>query len=152
MVDIFHFGLCDILIDYHVNEFLSKEIIKSTNELLIRNKLEKPEIIFSCLEDFMICSLETKKFNIMKFFELVKHCGMPLDELFKCYIGKNVLNRLRQEEGYKTGHYQKIWGMKEDSEWLVELQAKIPFSMERYSSDIYLALSYIYDGFFPSRT
>ncbi|MBD2796396.1 dUTP diphosphatase [Xenorhabdus sp. 18] len=148
LIDIFHFGLCDILTRWPEKKTLPEEVITAMSELLNKNKLIEPEIIFSCLEDFVSYSLETKQFNIIKFANLVKHCGMSLHELFQLYVGKNILNRLRQEEGYKRGTYQKIWGTREDNEWLVELQAKIPFSMERYSSDIYLALSSIYDEFF----
>ena len=38
-------------------------------------------------------------------------CGqfMDYDELFKLYIGKNALNKIRQDFGYKSGTYVKEW-------------------------------------------
>ena len=34
---------------------------------------------------------------------------MTYDELFSLYIGKNVLNGFRQNNGYKSGEYRKLW-------------------------------------------
>ena len=34
---------------------------------------------------------------------------MNYDELFKLYIGKNALNKIRQDFGYKSGTYVKEW-------------------------------------------
>jgi hypothetical protein len=41
--------------------------------------------------------------------------------LFKLYILKNALNKLRQDYDYKNGNYKKKWGDKEDNEYLLEL-------------------------------
>jgi len=38
-----------------------------------------------------------------------------LDQLYKLYIGKNVLNKFRQDNGYKEGSYVKIWNGLEDN-------------------------------------
>ena len=35
--------------------------------------------------------------------------------MLKKYIIKNVLNKFRQDNGYKEGTYKKIWKMGEDS-------------------------------------
>ena len=47
--------------------------------------------------------------------------NMSFDELFKQYCAKNVLNIFRQDKGYKTGGYDKMWNGKEDNEVLFEL-------------------------------
>ena len=52
--------------------------------------------------------------------EIVYDFGV--DELYKMYIGKLALNKLRQNNGYKTGKYKKYWSEdKEDNDYLVEL-------------------------------
>jgi hypothetical protein len=38
-----------------------------------------------------------------------------LDELYRLYVGKNILNRFRQDHGYKEGTYIKIWQGEEDN-------------------------------------
>jgi len=38
--------------------------------------------------------------------------------LFDSYVKKHALNQLRQNYGYKTGEYQKIWNGKEDNTYL----------------------------------
>ena len=38
-----------------------------------------------------------------------------LQKLFDIYIGKNVLNKFRQDHGYKDGTYKKIWNGVEDN-------------------------------------
>lgn len=41
--------------------------------------------------------------------EVIEACDWTWTELYCYYIGKNVLNKFRQDNGYKTGEYQKIW-------------------------------------------
>ena len=67
---------------------------------------------------------------------------MSLDILFAKYIGKNVLNKFRQNNGYKEGNYRKIWGDLEDNEVLIEVLSKGAVS----ASEIYEQLQKIYDA------
>ncbi len=48
-------------------------------------------------------------------------CGLDIYELYKYYIGKNILNGFRQDNGYKDGSYKKIWGDKEDNVVMSEI-------------------------------
>ena len=49
------------------------------------------------------------------------HAGLDGEGLFREYVSKNVLNHFRQDNGYKTGTYQKTWGGQEDNVHLVAL-------------------------------
>ena len=49
--------------------------------------------------------------------------GLDLDELFVRYVGKNVLNQLRQAYGYKAGTYEREWAGEDDNDVLVRIQA-----------------------------
>lgn len=43
---------------------------------------------------------------------VIKACDWTWQELYAYYIGKNVLNEFRQENGYKEGTYVKEWDIK----------------------------------------
>lgn len=64
-------------------------------------------------------------FAYLSFRAVMKSLEMTGDELFKLYIGKNVLNKFRQDHGYKEGTYIKNWQGKEDNEHLTEIMKKI---------------------------
>lgn len=78
--------------------------------------------------ELMIASTSTPSVNLENllktFFALSLKCGVNLSVLFELYMGKNVLNKFRQDHGYKDGSYKKIWNSKEDNVVLGELLAK----------------------------
>ncbi len=76
--------------------------------------------------------------GIMKFME------MPFDELFEIYIGKNVLNMFRQDNGYKEGSYQKTWAGREDNEHLADILQRLDCNAVAFKEDVYLALDQVY--------
>ena len=45
--------------------------------------------------------------------------------LQKLYISKNCLNQFRQDNGYKEGHYIKVWNGNEDNVVMVDLLEKM---------------------------
>ncbi len=49
---------------------------------------------------------------------------LSYEELYKLYIGKNILNRFRQNHGYKSGDYMKVWSGREDNVVLQEILDK----------------------------
>ncbi len=52
---------------------------------------------------------------IVEFFELVEMSGLDMKSLYKLYVGKNILNQFRQDNGYKEGTYKKVWNGEEDN-------------------------------------
>jgi len=46
---------------------------------------------------------------------LFKKLDMDVEDIYKAYMSKHVLNRFRQEHGYKEGEYIKIWNGEEDN-------------------------------------
>jgi len=58
--------------------------------------------------------LELEKL-IEEFFDLVSMSGLNLNSLYKLYVGKNILNQFRQDNGYKDGTYIKVWAGEEDN-------------------------------------
>jgi len=64
------------------------------------------------------------------FFEMVKTAGMSIEKLLKLYLGKNALNQLRKDFGYKEGKYIKDWNGREDNEVMMELLDNLEPSFE----------------------
>ena len=52
---------------------------------------------------------------ISEFFDLVVMSGLDLESLYRLYVGKNILNQFRQDNGYKDGTYIKVWNGEEDN-------------------------------------
>jgi len=59
-----------------------------------------------------------------QFYRVAFQSGLDLDELYRLYIGKNILNRFRQDHGYKEGTYVKIWNGEEDNVVMQRLLAE----------------------------
>jgi hypothetical protein len=66
---------------------------------------------------------------------------MPVDELFRLYVGKNVLNHFRQDHGYKSGEYRKLWNGREDNAHLVELLDELGGPADTVPDRLYEALA-----------
>jgi len=81
--------------------FTDVELIYEKVENLIRLSLSKEEL-----------QLETM---VADFFDLVAMSGLNLETLYRLYVGKNILNQFRQDNGYKEGTYIKIWNSQEDN-------------------------------------
>ena len=76
----------------------------------------------------------------------MKYLEMPFDELYEIYVGKNVLNMFRQDNGYKEGTYNKVWNGREDNEHLIELLEEINVAPALVPEKLYAALQNRYDG------
>lgn len=137
VVDIWHFILSYALslksIEEIVKEISSIEVkytqknfyekVKEIEELIKKLFLDKP--LIEIVESFFIILYDSK---------------LTLDELYELYIGKNILNKFRQNNGYKEGNYIKIWNGKEDNTILQELLRDKNLSLD----ELYNRLEIIY--------
>ncbi|HIP34356.1 MAG TPA: dUTPase [Bacteroidia bacterium] len=131
-VDIWHFIL---------SEAIRVSCIKSTspNELSerllqIENKFIESEInpmktmeMVDIIYDFQkkVNSDKYDGIQLMEEFITVSiSIGLDYTNLYKLYIGKNILNRFRQDNGYKSGKYIKIWDGVEDNVVMSEVISK----------------------------
>ncbi len=55
------------------------------------------------------------------FFGLLVKNTISFDELYLLYIGKNILNHIRQEKGYNRGEYRKNIDGIEDNQYLFQI-------------------------------
>jgi dimeric dUTPase (all-alpha-NTP-PPase superfamily) len=144
VVDIFHFGLSDILQEFpapirEVAEVL--EVAFSTNEHGYADESAR-----DCIEALASKSLIKRGFPLPEFAALMDTVGMSLEDLYRLYVGKNVLNRFRQDQGYKTGSYRKSWDGREDNEHLVEIVRGLDAGVTGFRDRVYAALSVRYAG------
>jgi len=126
IVDIWHFVMSEALRDYKINskgnvEQLAIEIkglpayqvfSSKTSEKLL-DVFEQIAIIESFFK-----SLFTKDeiLDIVdEFFKMSAALQINLLALYQLYIGKNILNKFRQDHGYKEGKYIKEWQGVEDN-------------------------------------
>ena len=95
-------------------------------------------------EKLMFMALQKEPMTQVKFEKLARaffdSCGvvsLTFDELYQIYMAKNVLNKFRQDHGYKEGSYIKLWDGKEDNVVMFEIIAKIEdFSGEKLYSQL----------------
>ena len=131
VVDIWHFVMSLVLEDYKINMrgdigFIAKKIEKlDSYKQLIDNKEinQNHKETISIIED-MIKAIFTHKTSdeiVDKFIVVAISVGLNLDSIYKLYVGKNILNVFRQNNGYKDGSYIKIWNNREDNEVMSEI-------------------------------
>ena len=115
LVDIWHFGLSELLradqLDAEVAEVLDVPPSEGAGGEGLRQAVEA--LASACLQ--------SKGFSVERFADVMAALPMSFDELFRLYVGKNVLNGFRQDHGYKDGTYRKAWAGREDNEHLMEL-------------------------------
>jgi hypothetical protein len=71
---------------------------------------------------------------------LLDACGITADQLFREYVSKNVLNHFRQDHGYKTGEYRKLWDGREDNVHLAQILQDLSASDEALPQELYRSL------------
>ncbi|MCX2779358.1 dUTP diphosphatase [Microbulbifer thermotolerans] len=134
LVDIWHFGL-----SLELQSGCPEEVAASMCQAL-KMRVCQPSDFRTDLETFTLNTLADKRFDLVGFVQLLADVNMSFDELYQRYVGKNVLNRFRQDNGYKTGTYVKNWGGREDNEHLAEISRQLDTSSPDYSDQVYRAL------------
>ncbi len=133
IVDIWHFVM-SLGLEFYKNNNLGdiKNLVDAVNSLENfknfniptpeENSLKDLEIIH-LIEQLMKTVLDNKSFYEIAdtFFQSALYCKLNFELLYKLYIAKNVLNKFRQDHGYKEGTYQKVWNGKEDNDVMLEI-------------------------------
>lgn len=101
--------------------------------------------------DLLVGLATSRRTNIALFEAILFDCKMDWQDLFKQYIGKNVLNSFRQDHGYKVGTYTKIWCGREDNEHLVEILGNINLNSNNLQQLLYQALKSRYTTILEDR-
>lgn len=128
LIDVWHFLMSELMIHLENDEIikivLEKKDIEITTKLPKEWKQEDSSMIDNILEpyeDLMILSLARLNSTdyltdlIEAFFICLNSAWVSFNDLYKLYIWKNVLNKFRQDNGYKEWTYKKIWWTVEDN-------------------------------------
>jgi len=138
IVDIWHFAMSDLLIkgqsSDNVAAQIADELQQSDGEADIRVAIEK----------LAQAALETQAASVVLFARLMRSAGMAFDDLYRMYVGKNVLNFFRQDHGYKDGSYIKVWDDREDNEHLADILALLDPDTDGYAEQVYQQLEAAY--------
>lgn len=147
LVDIWHFALSAIIIDFEGDINNSAGTIfaelKDTKTLVAFDGKDYDFSTLSILDNLELMTglCAAKRFSVPLFVKIVDQAEMSTDELYRQYVGKNVLNFFRQDNGYKDGSYQKLWHGREDNEHLVEVLNSLDIASPNYSDLVYQGLS-----------
>lgn len=153
LVDIWHFGLSWYLSKEHHfagRDHLVGSLVEQINEayedlpytvdlLTLDNEVRHLEV------DNLVAAAGCRRFDIAAFVRLLAYSGMTFDMLYQRYVGKNMLNRFRQDNGYKTGTYVKNWAGEEDNQHLEQILAGLPVDAE-LPARVYAALGARYQA------
>jgi dimeric dUTPase (all-alpha-NTP-PPase superfamily) len=134
IVDIWHFILSDLL-----ETSSNTDDVASNIETIMQSSCETSDIP-AAIETLAGNTLSHRHADVEAFVQLMLAAGLSLDDLYRGYIGKNVLNFFRQDHGYKQGTYQKLWGGREDNEYLVETVSSLDADSSSFQQDLYDAL------------
>lgn len=125
LVDVFHFVLSDSIIHNRG----AQTIVGAYQQALKRKNpapKNKDEYVFEEIEAFIELTLTSVRLGsgipLPAFFDIVVAFDVTYEELISGYIAKNVLNKFRQDNGYKIpNQYIKEWDVMahEDNHYLV---------------------------------
>ncbi len=144
VIDIWHFGLSALFGNGKSIETIAGEI-----EAELANFHASSLGVREATEALALHALDTRGFSPSRFWQLMQASGLDFDALYGAYVGKNVLNFFRQDHGYKSGTYTKIWGGREDNEHLAELVLALDKNADDFSAQVYEALKKRYQDTVP---
>jgi len=145
LVDIWHFTLSHILLDTKGDEDKALAQLLALQET--GNTIEFDGKTYAANKLALLEKLEltiglacAQRISIPLFEGLLADCKMDWNDLFCQYVGKNVLNFFRQDNGYKEGTYRKIWDGREDNEHLVEVMGSLDTEHADFQHHLYESL------------
>jgi len=138
VVDIVHFAL-SIRLEQNQSLEDTAELIATDFE----NSMQAEDIRKS-IECLALLTLTDQGAHFTFIAGIMKQLNMSFDELYEIYVGKNVLNMFRQDNGYKEGTYNKVWNGREDNEYLADIMKQLNGDSVTFQGDVYAALSQNY--------
>ncbi|MEA3553659.1 MAG: dUTP diphosphatase [Campylobacterota bacterium] len=134
LVDVWHFLMSYILQETNIPKAVSlvnthciyeAVEIEDIDPKLIVKEAEKLSYIAFAIETGNMPAFSGVERFIDQFFRCCKLSGLSFTWLQKIYIGKNCLNKFRQDNGYKEGTYIKVWNKKEDNVVMLDILEEI---------------------------
>lgn len=147
LIDVWHFLMSELLRYYSIEELvvLITEYSDSKSDTKLpliwskENNIELDDIIepYEHLMALCLVKIDDKDYleNLIEaFFICLDSASVSFEDLYKLYIWKNVLNKFRQEHGYKEGTYIKMWDWEEDNVIMQRIIEKTLWFNEIYIS------------------
>jgi dimeric dUTPase (all-alpha-NTP-PPase superfamily) len=138
LVDIFHFAMSDYLLRESDKQAVVDRII---DEL---SNPSKETDIPRAIEAMAQSTIANQSMHFSTFANVLQLIDMDFDQLYRLYVGKNVLNFFRQDHGYKDGSYIKVWSGLEDNEHLTELLNDLDSDRADFKDNVYKGLQFRY--------
>lgn len=137
LVDIWHFGISELL----RSGTWSEDVVDAFD---VAPGDGEPESFRRSVEYLAASTLQQRTFVLSDFVATMNSLPMTFDELYRLYVGKNVLNHFRQDNGYQQGTYRKQWKNREDNEHLIDLLETLDVGHPEAPERLYAALSLRY--------
>jgi dimeric dUTPase (all-alpha-NTP-PPase superfamily) len=141
VVDIWHFGLSDLMRADALDQDVGRRLAAVSSD-----RRDDPEGFRLAVEDLAQQTLSDRLFAMGPFVAVLDSLPMALPELFRLYVGKNVLNHFRQDHGYKSGEYRKVWQGREDNTHLVEILDTLDCAPDDVPERLYQTLAHRYEA------
>ena len=148
LVDIWHFLLSLALEHVELDEAtdllsdaLKNHQLDDSNELTVIQQIEKHEAMMLLALKHDAVTAEYLSLLTQAFFDSCEVAQLSFEQMYQIYMAKNVLNKFRQDHGYKEGTYIKEWNGKEDNVVMFEVIEQ----MQSFSGDeLYMSLKKTY--------
>ncbi len=140
LVDIMHFAMSDYLLRDDDNQAVATRIEQELGDPRCGDDVR------AAIESMARSTIERQSMHFSDFANIMVLIDMDFDQLYRTYVGKNVLNFFRQDHGYKDGSYVKLWDGKEDNEHLAELLADLGSDSADFRDEVYRGLEARYPG------
>ena len=140
LVDILHFAMSDYLIREDDNTAVAERIAAELADP------RQGRDIRAAIEDMAQNTIARQSMHFSDCASIMALIDMDFEQLYRTYVGKNVLNFFRQDHGYQDGSYVKIWDGREDNEHLAELVASLDPTSASFRDEVYQGLAARYPG------
>jgi dimeric dUTPase (all-alpha-NTP-PPase superfamily) len=151
-VDIWHFVMSEALRQYTMEErgdiasLAETMMATEAYEVFVTGDMSQESDVYdeiACVEkmvELLFANASVEAWTA-QFYRVALRSGLNLNELYRLYVGKNILNRFRQDHGYKEGTYSKIWNGEEDN---VAMQRLLERETSMTPDALYAALETLY--------
>jgi len=147
LVDIWHFMLSELLLEHDgelgqsANTLMTAVTGRMTDSLNFDGQsYQLADLNLVAKLELLIGTSVARRVEVGLFEAIMRDCQMNWDDLYRQYVGKNVLNFFRQDHGYKQGTYRKTWDGREDNEHLVEVLDSLDAHADDFKDQLYQAL------------
>jgi len=152
LIDIWHFILSELLLRSHDSGTDPQQALDTAlqdSENISQVRLDGKAFMLTEMDllsklELLIGLSVARRIELAVFASIMADCQLDWTELFRQYVGKNVLNMFRQDKGYKSGTYQKVWNGREDNEYLVDIIHALDANSTDFKEAIYAALDAAY--------